>query len=204
MHKALSLVLLGLLAAIGSSALYPGSSSAPNQEVFSHVGHHVNPPPTNTSVTGIIYLTQQKFRTLSDMDSRMKEVIAKEMDFQAEIIFLPEIELIPTRHVSKEIVCSTTSCTVGLHESVSVSTTHSFEASFLVEIGAKPFGVGMSFTASLGYGYSKTNEVSTQLSYEFTTDKGDRGYIGFVNAQDLPELGSRRVRVLGRLNLMPD
>ncbi|KAF9308646.1 hypothetical protein BG003_010795 [Podila horticola] len=75
------------------------------------------------------------------------------------------------------------SYTIGLQESVSVSTTHSLEFSLASEAGFEPFGVGVKFTTSIEYVFSLTKETSTSLSYGFNLKKDDTGYIGMVNAQ---------------------
>ncbi|KAF9942988.1 hypothetical protein BGZ67_008619, partial [Mortierella alpina] len=102
------------------------------------------------------------------------------------------VELIPAERLSQEILCTTPSCTIGFQETTTVSTTHSFEAGFSAEMSAAPFGMGVTFTASVSYGFSRTNEVSQAFNYEFNLERGARGYIGMVNAQI-----SHKLRVMG-------
>ncbi|KAF9327687.1 hypothetical protein BG006_009038 [Podila minutissima] len=85
--------------------------------------------------------------------------------------------------VSRDIICTTPSCSISLEETVTVSTTHSVEIGMSVEVSSKPFGMGVAFTTSVGYGFSSTSETSTALNYGFELEKGDSGYIGMVNAQ---------------------
>ncbi|KAI9237869.1 MAG: hypothetical protein BYD32DRAFT_461203 [Podila humilis] len=95
----------------------------------------------------------------------------------------PVIRVIPTRQISDDIICTTATCTIGFAKSVSVSTTHSAEVSLSITAGAKPFGIGMEFTTTVGYGYSNTAEESTTLSYNFDLVRGEAGYIGMANAE---------------------
>ncbi|KAF9334131.1 hypothetical protein BG006_002677 [Podila minutissima] len=63
---------------------------------------------------------------------------------------------------------------IVLEESVSASTTNSFEVSLSIEARAKPFGVGMTFAS--------TSEATTTLVYNIELVRGDRDYIGMANA----------------------
>ncbi|KAG0289142.1 hypothetical protein BGZ97_006566 [Linnemannia gamsii] len=119
------------------------------------------------------------------------------LNCQIEILSKPVIRVIPAKAVSNEILCSSPTCAVAYEETVSVSTTHSTEVSLSVTAGAKPFGIGMEFTATAGYGYSNTAEESTTIGYTFNLDRGDMGYIGIVNAEV-----SATVRVSGCLCAM--
>ncbi|KAG0315504.1 hypothetical protein BG000_005157 [Podila horticola] len=85
--------------------------------------------------------------------------------------------------MSRDIICTTPTCTISLEETVTVSTTHSAEIGMSFEVSSKPFGVGVAFTISLGYGFSYTSETSTALNCDFALEQGDQGYIGMVNAQ---------------------
>lgn len=96
---------------------------------------------------------------------------------------LPHIELIPTRRLSHDIRCTTLTCKVAHTKTTTISTTHSLNAGLPAEVGAKPFGVGVQFTGSVGYGFSRTNEESTAFTYGFDVIRGDSGYIAVVNAQ---------------------
>ncbi|KAF9374645.1 hypothetical protein CPB97_011988 [Podila verticillata] len=73
-------------------------------------------------------------------------------------------------------------------KTASFSTTNSFEASLGIETGAEPFGVGVKRTGMVGYGFSATSESSVGLSYTFSLNKGDAGYIVMVTAQISAEL----------------
>ncbi|KAG0033510.1 hypothetical protein BGZ82_006087 [Podila clonocystis] len=211
MRKALSLItVVGLLASLASAAPTCFDSDARNQEVFTHVGHR-KPPTEPRDDGGIIYLPPTRSRKNLDLDDMMKEVVLKEMmttynepayleslkakacgadefgyyiaDCQIEILSRPVISVIPTKRISQDILCSPLTCAITYSESVSVSTTHSAEVSLSITAGAKPFGVGMDFTTTVGYGYSNTAEQSTTVSYNFDLVRGDAGYIGMVNAQ---------------------
>ncbi|KAF9308647.1 hypothetical protein BG003_010796 [Podila horticola] len=122
----------------------------------------------------------------------MAKVCAGYQPCQIEVLSMPTVQVIPTKQISKDIICTTPTCSIGLEESVSISTTHSREVGLSMEAGAKPFGVGVTFTASAKYGFSATKETSTSLTYTFNLDKGDSGYIGMVNAQI-----SAKVRIAG-------
>ncbi|KAF9292711.1 hypothetical protein BGZ74_000205 [Mortierella antarctica] len=84
------------------------------------------------------------------------------------------IELIPLKDVFKEIVCSSSTCQIVFEESVSASTTNSFEVSLSIDARAKPFGVGMTFAS--------ISEATTTLVYNIELVRGDRGYIGMAIA----------------------
>ncbi|KAF9293458.1 hypothetical protein BGZ74_011705 [Mortierella antarctica] len=216
MRKSLSLLTLGgLLAAIGSAAPVCFDSTS-RQDVFADVRYGHSLPSDNDG--GIIYLPPRQERARVDLDAMMKNLISREMqttynaaqyveslkekicnqgtflivNCKVEILDRPVIKVIPTEQVSKDIVCTTETCMIGLEETVTVSTTHSAEVSLSIEAGAKPFGIGMSFTTTVGYGFSSTAEASTTLVYNFDLVRGDTGYIGMVNAQV-----SARVRVTG-------
>ncbi|KAG0012120.1 hypothetical protein BGZ81_001750 [Podila clonocystis] len=205
MRTVLTFVLPGLFAAIGSAAPACFGSEAPRQDFFStHVDHLHHSQPYEAG--GIIYLPPTRNPPSNeDLDTKMKNLIEKEMgimvnaqDYSRElmakvcsgynacmldVLSMPTIQVIPTKQISKDIICNTATCSVALEESVTVSTTHSVEVGVSMEAGFKPFGVGVTFTASVGYGFSKTKETSTSLTYTFNLDKGDSGYIGMVNAQ---------------------
>ncbi|KAF9987374.1 hypothetical protein BGZ75_000684 [Mortierella antarctica] len=100
-----------------------------------------------------------------------------------EVLTPPVIEVIPVRRLSDDILCTTTTCTIGYHDTTSVTTTHSAEVGFSATTSAKPFGMGVEFTVSASYGFSEAREESTTLSYEFNLEKGEKGYIAIVNAQ---------------------
>ncbi|KAG9061898.1 hypothetical protein KI688_007049 [Linnemannia hyalina] len=207
MRKVLFLItVVGLLASLVSAAPTCFNSNARKQEVFTHAGHR---EPHDDS--GIIYLPPARSRRSSNLDTMMEELIRKEMtttfrdsnyleslmakvcdvdasgdfiaDCEIKILTEPKIRVIPTKSISKEIVCTTVTCHIGLEESVSVSTTNSLEVSMSITAGAKPFGVGMEFTVTTGYGFSNTVEESVSLSYGFDLVRGDSGYIGMVSAE---------------------
>jgi len=211
MRKALSLIaVFGLLASLASAAPTCFNSDARQQEVFTHAGRR-QPPTKPYDDGGIIYIPPSRSRKNTDLDEMMWNLIRREMNTtyheanykasliekvcgedefgnyiakcQLQILSNPVIRVIPTRAISKDIICSTETCTIGLQESVSVSTAHSTEVSVSITAGAKPFGIGMEFTTTLGYGFSSTAEESTALSYEFHLVKGNIGYIGMVNAE---------------------
>ncbi|KAF9131283.1 hypothetical protein BGW39_002012 [Mortierella sp. 14UC] len=105
------------------------------------------------------------------------------IDCEVEILSPPTIEVIPIMPVSPTIVCTPVKgCVQGLHETVSISTTHSVDVGFSVEVSSEPFGMGVSFTASVNHGFSHTREESTTLSHEFYLEQGDIGYIATINA----------------------
>ncbi|KAG0344680.1 hypothetical protein BG005_001717 [Podila minutissima] len=211
MRKALSFItVVGLLASLASAAPTCFDSDVRNQEVFTHAGHR-EPPTKPRDDGGIIYLPPTRSRKNEDLNAKMQGVIQKEMTTtynqpmylealkakvcgvdasgnfiahcQIDIISRPVIRVIPTRQISDDIICTPATCSIGFAKSVSVSTTHSAEVSLSITAGAKPFGIGMDFTTTVGYGYSNTAEESTTLSYNFDLVRGDSGYIGMVNAE---------------------
>ncbi|KAF9369751.1 hypothetical protein CPC16_004217 [Podila verticillata] len=179
-------------------------------------GHHRFPYPDKHG--GLIYLPPSKTRRGIDLDAEMLELIKTEMaiaynatsyvasfkaticrtkdyeieDCEVEVLSTPQIQLIPTNQISKDIICTTPTCMIGLEESVTVSTTHSAEVGLSIGTGAIPFGVGVSFTGSTQYGFSSTTATSTSLVYHFDLVQGDRGFVGMVNAQI-----SAQVRIAG-------
>ncbi|KAG0252952.1 hypothetical protein BGZ95_006481, partial [Linnemannia exigua] len=220
MCKVLSLIaVVGLFVSLASAAPTCFDSDARQQEVFTHAGRRV-PPTKPRDDGGIIYIPPTRSRKNFDLDDMMEALIQKEMtttysqaDYleslkaqvcgedkngnfiahcQIEVLSRPIIRVIPTKAISKDILCSTATCMIGLEESVSISTTHSAEVSMSITAGAKPFGIGMDFTTTIGYGYSNTAESSTTLVYNFDLVQGDTGYIGIVNAEV-----SAKVRVSG-------
>ncbi|KAG0373960.1 hypothetical protein BGX24_011021 [Mortierella sp. AD032] len=108
-----------------------------------------------------------------------------------DVLTTPIIELIPAKQVSREIVCSTPSCLIGLFQFVTVASTHSTEVGFSVETGPKPFAAGLTLSKPfLGYDYSATNQEVTQLDHQLKLKQGDVGYVALVNAQ-----ATARVRI---------
>ncbi|KAG0356764.1 hypothetical protein BGX24_006343 [Mortierella sp. AD032] len=202
MRKSLFLVVLGLLA----SAWYPApciGATAADQVAFSTTPDRVAAPRIGGTV-----------RSASELDAQMQQVINREMpisyyqgdyvdeveqqfcseilDCSVYVLSQPRIELIPTRSLGPDIYCNVPGgCIKGYHEEEMVSTTHSLEVGYSAEVGAKPFGVGVAFTVTTTYGFSKTKQESTTLSYEFNLQQGDFGYIGMVNAQITAKLWLR-------------
>ncbi|KAK5820641.1 hypothetical protein F5H01DRAFT_378034 [Linnemannia elongata] len=220
MRKALSLIaVVGLLASLASAAPTCFDSDARQQQVFTHAGRR-EPLTKPHDDGGIIFIPPSRSRKNFDLDDMMEKLIQTEMqttyshaDYMAslkaqvcgknesgtfiaqcqlEILSRPDIRVIPTKSISKDILCSTATCSIALEETVSISTTHSVEVSLAITAGAKPFGIGMEFTVTTSYGFSNTAEQSTALSYSFDLVRGDTGYIGIVNAQV-----SAQVRVSG-------
>ncbi|KAF9297703.1 hypothetical protein BGZ74_009681 [Mortierella antarctica] len=171
MHKALSLTLIGLLAAIGSAAPVCVVSDARDQVVFSHDGPEDVLRPKDG---GIVYLPPRRSRSV-DLDARMRDLIAREMTI--------EYNGSEYEQGLADDLCLGRRLGETLEETVTVSTTHSVEIGMSIEVSSKPFGMGVAFTTSVGYGFSSTSETSTALNYGFELEKGDSGYIGMVNAQ---------------------
>lgn len=180
---------------------------------FNHAGgpHRKLPAHPKDDDGGIIYLPPQKARNNYNLDAMMEELIREEMtttyhpekylrslvdtlcsekengdivyNCKIDILSRPLIRIIPSKAVSREIICSTPTCSIGLEDSVSVATTHSDEVSLSITAGAKPFEIGMEFMTAAGYGYSQTTQESTALKYDFHLVQGDVGYLGIVNAE---------------------
>ncbi|KAK3816066.1 MAG: hypothetical protein J3Q66DRAFT_341541 [Benniella sp.] len=200
MRKA-SLSIIALLVAVVHSA----PPAYPHQQPFAHVGCSAD--RLATSDDGITYLPPNRGRIPFDLDTDMRKVIESEMQHtynsgsyidalrqelclgmstdacELTILSEPRIEIIPTKQISDDIYCSTATCTIGYEKITAISTTHSVELGFSAEVSAKPFGMGMSFTASTNYGFSHTKEESVALSYQFNLERGEAGYIAMVNAQ---------------------
>ncbi|KAG0328461.1 hypothetical protein BG000_000478 [Podila horticola] len=201
MRYVYSLALVVFLAAVGSTPLCH-HSKANHQDVFSHRLHHSELEDDGP----IVYLPPGDGAV--DLDSMMHDLIAEEMTITydeaeyvkslleklcsfhqgmfeciLEVLEPPTIQVIPTKQVSKDIVCTTATCGIELDESVSVSTTNSLEVSLTIEVGGEPFGVGVKFSGTVGYGFSETKEITTGLKYSYDLERNDTGYIGMVNAQ---------------------
>lgn len=214
MGKTLPLLILGLLAALGSAAptgLDSLTSPSPYQEVFA------NPKIRGPSAHGahndgpVVQLPPSKSRTTADPNAAMQEAIANEMGFDyylgmygpavvksypspvgpdevwagsgIAIVSKPAIELAPARKISGEVRCTASTCDVDYTNSIGVSTTNSLEDSPAIGISGKIFGIGVTFTAPLGYGFSATTNETTHVSYKFDLVEGDAGYIALVNVQ---------------------
>ncbi|KAF9148479.1 hypothetical protein BG015_009788 [Linnemannia schmuckeri] len=67
----------------------------------------------------------------------------------------PIIQIISTRPISLPIFCTVPSCMTTYTITHIVSTTHSGSPGFLVQAGAKPFGIGIEFTATTGPEFSR-------------------------------------------------
>ncbi|KAG0354239.1 hypothetical protein BG005_006650 [Podila minutissima] len=122
----------------------------------------------------IIYLPPFRNRRDIDIEITMKDLILRSNGDRLSTYPMRGIELIPLKDVFKEIVCSSSTCQIVFDESVSASTTNSFEVSLSIDARAKPFGVGMTFAS--------TSEATTTLVYNIELVRGDRGYIGMANA----------------------
>ncbi|KAF9944226.1 hypothetical protein BGZ70_004894, partial [Mortierella alpina] len=193
MRKSLSLLALVGLLAVGSAAPVCDVLAVYDQDVFGHPKLRTK----SHGDGAVVYLPPSRNLVMADLDGKMNDLIRKEMKISYNkdaymkalassvcsghknglyfkvnpcytiILDDPVIKVIPTKQVSKDIVCSTGTCTIILEETVTVSTTHSTEVSLSMEAGAKPFGIGVTFTATAGYGYSSAAETSTALSYSF-------------------------------------
>lgn len=170
--------------------------------------------------TGIIYLPPSKRRTDADLNAMMQEVIDNEMTFNYDsdvfyaglvkticnnpsqeyritncnitILSQPSIKVIPSRPISRNIICTSSMCNIQGYRTIGVPTTHSSEASFPIKAGGESFYRGVKFTGSFGYEFSETYETSAWVDYSYYLDKGDQGYVAMVNAQI-----SAKIRVTG-------
>ncbi|KAG0065863.1 hypothetical protein BGZ89_007845 [Linnemannia elongata] len=136
-----------------------------------------------------IVVDQQKymFQVMDDVREKHGLRSVRLMD-----VAIPRIELIPAKRLSHDIRCTTRTCKVAHTKTTTISTTHSGTVGLSAEVGAKPFGVGVQFTASVSYGFSRTDEESSAFTYEFELDRGEAGYIAVVNAQI-----SAKMRIMG-------
>ncbi|KAF9286503.1 hypothetical protein BKA57DRAFT_530717 [Linnemannia elongata] len=209
MHWTTPAVLIGLLAAVSTSApLF--SLSAPYQQPFSSVNRHCPDNPKKPDC-GITYLPPSEHQTSGeDLNDQMQDIIDDEMGYRyypekyrvalmedlckpklgfrnlvcnVTILEDPTIEIIPAQPISQLIYCSTPTCRVSYSVTQTVSTTHSNSIGFSGSAGATPFGVGMQFTASTGYEFSSTTEKATELGYEFQINRGESGYVAIVGVQ---------------------
>ncbi|KAF9537803.1 hypothetical protein EC957_007668 [Mortierella hygrophila] len=200
MHWTTPAVLIGLLAAIGTSI--PLSLSAPSQQSFSRINRHCPNKPEFPDC-GITYLPPSEHQTSGvDLNRQMQDIIDSEMGYRyyperyrvalmedlckpklgfrnlvcnVTILEDPTIEIIPAQPISQSIFCSTPTCRVSYSVTQTVSTTHSTSIGFSGSAGATPFGVGMQFTATTGYAFSSTTEKATELGYEFQINRGESG-----------------------------
>ncbi|KAF9094445.1 hypothetical protein BGX23_002108 [Mortierella sp. AD031] len=232
MVKTLSLVLLGLLAAIGSAApLQCPDPASFSQKVFGSThgnGIRIHDRPSTPVFadgdTGIIYLSPDRTHSRTDLNARMQRIIENDIgisyragdyldalkeyicthpypgqsyrlvDCNIDVLSAPVIKVIPAKRLSKTLDCPNDSCSIGFTESVSVSTTHSVETGISMGTSATPFGLGVSFTNSLGYGYSQTKEESVALDFTFNLLRGEAGYIAMANVQISAKLRVRGCR----------
>jgi hypothetical protein len=160
---------------------------------------------------GIIYLPPQKAPNNYDLNALMEELIDEEMattylplkyihhlkdtlceekengdiiyNCKIDIISSPVIRIIPTKVISREIFCSSSTCSIGVADTVSVSTTHSDEDSLPITAGARPFEIGMEFTDEAGYGYSQTTQELTELYYNYDLVQGDMGHVSLISVE---------------------
>ncbi|KAG0050072.1 hypothetical protein BGZ83_005157 [Gryganskiella cystojenkinii] len=196
------LALLGCLAAVVYTAPCL-SATAADQVAFTTTPNQVGLPRVGGKV-----------RSSQELNDLMQQVIDREMAISydqpryleelkkqacagmpvcgVDVLTLPRVEVIPAKRLSKDILCTTPTCMIGLDETTTVSTTHSHEVGISAEVNASPFGMGVTFTTSYSYGFSSTNEASTTLKYDFYLDKGDFGYIGMASVQI-----SARLRIRG-------
>ncbi|KAF9310388.1 hypothetical protein BG003_008626 [Podila horticola] len=196
MYKPLYLLLLGSLASIGYGAPCNAITTAGQVEFT-----------TAPSDVGIAQVGVRMLGSVSELEGQMRKVIERDMPIVVDLrkyafavmdevrdkhglrhvqlrdIAMPRVELIPAKRLSYDIRCTTRTCKIAHTKTTTVSTTHSGTVGLSAEVGAKPFGVGVQFTASVGYGFSRTDEESTAFTYEFEVDRGDSGYIAVVNAQ---------------------
>ncbi|KAF9273253.1 hypothetical protein BGZ68_001675 [Mortierella alpina] len=107
----------------------------------------------------------------------------KSYECEIDLLEAPQVKIIPTRQLGDDIYCSTDKCNNGFHDTTTIATAHSTEVGFSVEASAAPFGMGVTMSASAGYGFSSSKEESTTVNYDFELKRGESGYIGLVNAQ---------------------
>lgn len=115
-------------------------------------------------------------------------ILQHNFPFYLEMLSAPTVQVMPSKKIPEDIICTAPSCSIMLEKTVSFSTTNSFEASLAIEAGVEPFGVGVKLTAMVGCGFSATSESSVSLSYAFNLKEGNAGYIGMVIAQISAEL----------------
>ncbi|KAG0360064.1 hypothetical protein BG005_011579 [Podila minutissima] len=217
MHKVLTVVLVGLLAAIGSAVPACFDSDTHHQTILSSThGHHSGP---NDDDDGVIYIPPNDSRSNApDLDTMMQRLIDDEMATQyhqaqyvkslkatvcgtkinlhycqIEILEPPTIHVIPAKLVSYDIVCNTPTCSISLKDQyVYIRTTHSDEEGMTIVAGSGPFENAVEYTAATGYGFSESSETLASLSYTFNLREGDAGHVSIVNAQV-----SAKVRLAG-------
>ncbi|KAH7052672.1 hypothetical protein BKA57DRAFT_456207 [Linnemannia elongata] len=227
-RKCLILTLVGCLAVISQAAPYMSECSVSGpQHPFVRKDHTEiiigdGKRPDGTPILG------RKIASADELEEHMESLIETEMGFRFDpppyiqyllpevgcfnigsggppppcdlsILSTPIIEVIPTKRLSENILCTTETCTIGYHDTVTISTTHSEEVGLSAETSSMPFGMGVSFTVSTSLGFSETNEESATYSYEFNLRKGEKGYIGIVNAQI-----SANIRVTGHCVVYKD
>ncbi|KAG0340990.1 hypothetical protein BG000_010540 [Podila horticola] len=180
MYKPLYLLLLGSLASIGYGAPCNAITTADQVEFT-----------TAPSDVGIAQVGVRMLGSVSELEGQMRKVIERDMPIVVDLrkyafavmdevrdkhglrhvqlrdVAMPRVELIPAKRLSYDIRCTTRTCKIAHTKTTTVSTTHSGTVGLSAEVGAKPFGVGVQFTASVGYGFSKTDEESTAFTYEF-------------------------------------
>ncbi|KAF9333805.1 hypothetical protein BG006_003132 [Podila minutissima] len=195
MHKVLSVVLVGLLAAIGLVVPACFDSDTHHQTILSPMhGHHSGP---NDDDGGVIYIPPNDSRgNAPDFDTMMQRLIDDEMatqyfkSFKAtvcgtkinlhycqiEILEPPMIQAIPAKLVSYDIVCNAPTCSISLTDQyVYIRTTNSNEEGMAIVAGSGPFENALEYTAATGYGFSESSEILASLSYTFNLARVMRG-----------------------------
>ncbi|KAF9326335.1 hypothetical protein BGZ91_001984 [Linnemannia elongata] len=218
MVKALSFALLGLLAAVASAAPSRSTRQSLNQWL-SHCPQSLS-DYDSMETPAIVYLPHTKRRTSLDLDDIMQSLIDKKLafDYDAEayhaslvksicnnpysdyyiedckitILSEPKIKVIPTKRLTSEIDCKSSSCKIFYRETVGVWTTHSHETTLPIRVGKVPFQDGIEFQKSLGYGFGTIYGVEVPIDYQFDLTEGDKGHIAIVGAEI-----SAKIRVTG-------
>ncbi|KAG0030593.1 hypothetical protein BGZ81_002458 [Podila clonocystis] len=217
MRKVLSVVLVGLLATIGSAVPACFDSDTHHQTILSPI-HGLNLDPDGGDGS-IIYIPPSDSRSNApDLDTRMQRLIDDEMATQyhraqyveslkatvcgtkinlhfcqIEILEPPTIQVIPANLVSSDIYCNTPTCSVSLTDHyVYIRTTNSNEKGMTIVAGSEPFEDAVEFMATNGYGFSESSETLVSLTYTFNLREGDTGHVSIVNAQV-----SAKVRLVG-------
>ncbi|KAF9983181.1 hypothetical protein BGZ75_005352 [Mortierella antarctica] len=194
MRWSLHLLLLGLTVSINQAV--PCGTVTTDQTVLKTAADQVDLANAGTIVRSPSELDSlmqkeldREFNVTTDIDAYMIAIFSQIIDFDEfrgwsiDTPVEPHIEVIPTKRLSHDILCTDPTCTIKYQGETTISTIHSSEAGLSTKLNAAPFGIAVALTPSPGYGFSMGNRQSAAVSQEFILERGASGYFAIVNAQ---------------------
>ncbi|KAG0010958.1 hypothetical protein BGZ81_002471 [Podila clonocystis] len=202
MNKPMCLMLLGLLMAVSYAAPCTAATKAdqlaftvaPDHGGLMHFDGVHSRSELNDLMQNVIDEDMQiRVNHATYLDELKRQVCLWYQKCELQVLTTPRVELIPARRLTDDILCNNPDgCQISYGEETTISSTHSQEVGFSVQMNSAPFGMGVTFETSFGFGFSTTNQVSTIVTYGFNVRKGEIGFIGMANAQI-----SAKIRVRG-------